>query len=186
MENTKDTIIIGIDIQNGFANKSQGGSLASEKAESIVPHIRDFFKKMLRRAYIFFTQDWHPIDRYHNIKEGEAFPKHCIAGTWDAEIVEQLQEFVTEKNVVKKETFGYLEWKEYLTAMVDMTNIKRIIVVGFASNICVISNLLRLRAEFPSLEIVFRADLSSGTTEFAHQAAIEIAKSCLIEVKEGD
>lgn len=55
-------------------------------------------------------------------------------------------------------------------------------IVGVCTDICVISNALTLRALFPNIGIIVDASCCAGTTPEKHKAALEVMKSCCIEV----
>ena len=55
-------------------------------------------------------------------------------------------------------------------------------IFGLCTDICVISNALILRAAFPDTKITCLANLSAGTTPANHVNALEVMKSCQIDV----
>lgn len=61
-------------------------------------------------------------------------------------------------------------------------NTKSIELCGLCSDICVISNALIMRALFPDSDITVDASCCAGVTPEKHKAALEIMKSCQIEV----
>ena len=61
-------------------------------------------------------------------------------------------------------------------------NTKSIELCGLCSDICVISNALIMRALFPDSDITVDASCCAGVTPEKHKAALEVMKSCQIEV----
>lgn len=61
-------------------------------------------------------------------------------------------------------------------------NTKSIELCGLCSDICVISNALIMRALFPDSDITVDASCCAGVTPENHKAALEVMKSCQIEV----
>jgi nicotinamidase-related amidase len=55
-------------------------------------------------------------------------------------------------------------------------------LVGVCTDICVVSNALILRATFPEAEITVDASCCAGVTPEKHKAALEVMKSCQINV----
>ena len=55
-------------------------------------------------------------------------------------------------------------------------------IIGLCSDICVISNALILRALYPNNKITVDASCCAGVTPEKHAAALEVMKSCQIEV----
>lgn len=58
----------------------------------------------------------------------------------------------------------------------------RVTLVGVCTDICVVSNALALRALYPNLQINVDASCCAGTTPEKHRAALEVMKSCGINV----
>ena len=50
------------------------------------------------------------------------------------------------------------------------------------SDICVVSNVLLARMVLPNTRIIVHADMCAGTTPEKHKMALEVMKSCQIEV----
>lgn len=165
----KKTLIV-IDMQNDFID----GSLGTKEAQAIVPNVK---KKILeyrdRGDRILFTRDTHDAD-YLNTPEGKILPvEHCIRGTHGWEIAEGLE--TDGADYIDKPTFGWTHWKERtLTDTIEL--------VGLCTDICVVSNALILKATFPEAEIIVDADCCAGVTPEKHRAALEVMKSCQIEV----
>ena len=55
-------------------------------------------------------------------------------------------------------------------------------IFGLCTDICVISNALILRAAFPNTKITCLANLCAGTSPINHVNALEVMKSCQIDV----
>ena len=53
---------------------------------------------------------------------------------------------------------------------------------GFCTDICVISNVLMIKALVPETKIVVNSKLCAGVTPEKHEAALEVMRSCQIEV----
>jgi nicotinamidase-related amidase len=60
--------------------------------------------------------------------------------------------------------------------------VEEIVLCGVCTDICVISNALALRAFFPNCKITVDARCCAGLTEAKHLAALEVMKSCNINV----
>lgn len=177
--------LIVIDMQNDFVM----GNLGTPEARDIVPKIkakiRNYIKNNPPTDQIVFTQDSHS---FHGWDEPEKIemknvPPHCIEGTPGWCIVDELFPFANE--IIAKNNFGYLNWKTFFID--DSLSYKRlpptsIEIVGVCTDICVISNALALRAIFPKTPIIVDASCCAGTTPEKHKAALEVMKSCCIEV----
>lgn len=103
-----------------------------------------------------------------------------------------LEDFVTDIEVVKyfeKETFGSLSLSEWLSVVhhtvyglfQDMEP-DEIEVVGLCTDICVVSNVLMMKAYMPEVPITVDASCCAGVTPESHAAAITTMKACQINV----
>ena len=55
-------------------------------------------------------------------------------------------------------------------------------IVGVCTDVCVISNALLIKAWVPEMEITVDASCCAGVTPEKHKAALEVMKSCQINV----
>ena len=182
-------ILIIVDAQNDFIT----GSLANSVADERVPNIVKLIKSKDWDG-IFVTFDTHNDD-YLNSPEGKALPvPHCIYQTdgwcFDPRVDDALSEFIkthptTHFSSVHKPTFGSLEladeiWEAMFNTFEDTYDIT---MCGFCTDICVISNALILKAEFYNIGgITVVADACAGVTPEKHEAALEVMRSCQINV----
>ena len=175
--------LIVIDMQNDFVT----GPLGTPEARNIIPKIKDKINKKYNQSTdkIIFTQDSHRLQDWKDDKKIEMskVPPHCTKGTPGWCIVDTLFPFAD--NVITKDNFGYLNWENYF--MHESNLYKRIQpsvieIVGVCTDICVISNALILRAMYPNIPIFVDASCCAGTTPEKHKAALEIMKSCCIEI----
>lgn len=169
----KKTIVV-VDMQNDFVT----GSLGTKEACKTVPVIEKLLKEN-QGNQIIFTQDTHHED-YLSTSEGKMLPvEHCMKGTKGWEIIPELKEWTHQAIMVEKPTFGSLKLPE----LISQYQPEQIILVGVCSDICVISNVLILKAHFPELPIIVYENACAGVTPDKHQAAIETMKSCQIDVQ---
>ena len=166
-------MLIVIDMQNDFID----GALGTPEAVKIVPRVKAKIKEYEKNGdKIFFTKDTHTED-YLSTQEGKKLPiPHCIEGTHGWEITDGLN--TSNHHVVIKRSFGYADWFYYSFGEVY----DEIEVIGLCTDICVISNVLILKALFPEVPIKVDASCCAGTTPEAHEAALTVMRSCQIEV----
>lgn len=84
--------------------------------------------------------------------------------------------------VFDKPTFGSVELAEYLKKMVDLQNVT---VIGLCTDICVISNVLVIKAFLPEVTVKVVADCCAGVTPQSHKNALEAMKMCQVEIVDG-
>ena len=53
---------------------------------------------------------------------------------------------------------------------------------GTCTDICVVSNVLAMIGAFKEAQIIVHKDLCAGLTEEKHNAALEVMRSCQVEV----
>ena len=169
--------LIVVDMQKDFVD----GALGTKEAVAIVPaaakKIREF------EGEIFATFDTHYAD-YMESAEGKKLPvPHCIKGTdgWqlDAEIAAALNE--KGYTPILKHTFGAVDLPAFIRQAADKEPF-RIELIGLCTDICVVSNALLLKANFPEAPIAVDAACCAGVTPEKHEAALETMRSCQIDI----
>ena len=171
-----DTLIV-VDMQKDFLC----GALANPAAVAIVKPMADYIFNF--KGEIFFTQDTHG-DNYLNTQEGKNLPiPHCIKSTPGWQVHKDLINAAEDGDcdwvgLFEKHSFGdTYAIQEYIDPYPG-----DIYICGTCTDICVVSIALNLKSTFPEKKIYCIADLCAGTTPEKHAAAIEVMKSCQIEV----
>ena len=165
--------LIVVDMQVDFVT----GALGTSEAQAMVPK---FYKKLQQEkeqgTRIIFTKDTHE-ENYLDTQEGKKLPvRHCIRGTEGWEIIPELKEFA--KEVIEKPTFGSTE-------LPDLVKEEEVIeFAGLCTDICVISNVLLVKAYFPEKVIQVDASCCAGVTAESHQNALSAMKMCQVDVLE--
>ena len=182
-------VLVVVDMQNDFID----GALGSPEAQAIVPNV---VKKILKCAAdpeyaIFYTRDTH-FDNYLDTNEGKHLPfPHCIANTYGWQINEEVMLASTGAKCVdvqNKYTFGMAD----IAAMIDSIpelcqdydkwEVESIEIVGLCTDICVVSNALILKSVYDDIPITVYKSCCAGVTPAKHEAALEVMRSCQIEV----
>lgn len=171
-------ILVVVDMQNDFID----GLLGTEEARNIVEPVCE--KIIEFGGQIFVTQDTHS-DNYLETLEGRHLPvEHCIANTEGWLINSFIRNALKSKNYafIEKEIFGSMKLVDKIAKILDKGVKGSIEIVGLCSDICVVSNALMLRSVFPNTEITVDASCCAGVTPEKHKAAMEVMKSCQINV----
>ena len=170
-------ILIVVDMQKDFIDGSLGTAEAVAIVESVKKKIEEYRKAGKK---VYFTADTH-FDNYMETFEGEHLPvKHCIEGEEGWKVAKELRDYVTEDNLIKKLTFGYIKWDELIGKEAPAGGIE---LCGLCTDICVISNVLILKSWFyDCAEFTVDSSCCAGVTPEKHQAALEVMKSCQINV----
>lgn len=179
MENKK--ILIIVDMQNDFIT----GSLANPDAEKIVDPICEYIKENKENlCEIILTRDTHRSN-YLETQEGKNLPvEHCVNGTagWCVhdKIQKTFRDLKLRYNYIDKNNFGFPYWRDLheLTGWEDAD----IEICGTCTDICVISNALIIKSQFPERKVRILSKLCAGLTPELHEAALKVMKSCQCEI----
>lgn len=169
-------ILVIVDVQNDFVD----GSLGTQEAVNIIPNLIDKIKNW--DGDIIVTKDTHG-DNYLETAEGKKLPvEHCIDGTEghniNKDVFAELLYTGINFSTLAKRTFGSTALPEIIRGI----DIESIELVGLCTDICVISNALILKANYPEIPIIVDASCCAGVTPEKHKAALEVMKSCQINV----
>lgn len=176
-------VLVVVDMQKDFVD----GSLGSPEARAIVPNVAEKVKKYaeMEDGLVVYTRDTHFAD-YMDTREGRYLPvMHCVYETEGWEIVPEVLNDQAAVVIFNKETFGYRAIAEEIAYIVNGKmdqEIDSIEVCGLCTDICVVSNALILKANFPSIPFTVDSSCCAGVTPEKHEAALEVMRSCQIDV----
>ena len=172
-------ILIVVDMQKDFVD----GALGSKEAVAIVDNVVKKIEKF--DGDIIVTYDTHP-ENYMETQEGKNLPvPHCIKGTDGWKLNEKVQAAVDKKNAkaIEKPTFGSTELPEYIKSNYNPDEIE-IELIGLCTDICVVSNALLMKVNFPETKVSVGASCCAGVTPDSHSAALTTMKMCQVNVIE--
>lgn len=169
--------LIVVDMQKDFVDGALGSAEAVAIVDNVVKKIDDF------QGEIFVTYDTH-FENYMETAEGKNLPvPHCIKGTEGWRLNGKVQHALEQKEYteVEKLTFGSVKLPELIreAAGEDVFTIE---LIGLCTDICVVSNAMILKANFPEMEIKVDANCCAGVTVESHQAALKTMQMCQIKV----
>ncbi|HEY8678540.1 MAG TPA: isochorismatase family cysteine hydrolase [Candidatus Dormibacteraeota bacterium] len=131
-------VTLVVDVLNGFCKR---GNLASPRCRAAIPRIRTILEQRAAAgdALIFLADTHDPDDR-----EFEVFPVHCVRGTDEAEVVDELQPFLRGARLIRKRRYsGFFETD--LEAVLKAARPATVRVVGVCTDICVMHTVADLR-----------------------------------------
>lgn len=176
MKKTNNKLLIVIDMQNDFVN----GTLGTEQAGAIVDKVANKIKSW--KGLILATQDTHYDDTYLDSTEGKNLPvKHCIKNSFGWQITSKVKKALDAKNVIPIEKTFFTS--TVLPTMIKAFNCHEVELIGLCTDICVISNALYIKATLPDVTISVDSSCCAGVTPELHQNALNVMKSCQIEIK---
>lgn len=172
-------ILIVVDMQNDFIDGVLGNP---HNKDVVLPNVIKKVEEVVKNGeHIFFTCDTHDRYDFERSIEGQRLPLHCDAPNHGWQINEELAKVVNNSpTLIWKPTFGKLNWHEVLDRIVN--NETEIELVGLCTDICVVSNALILRATYPNVKISVDSACCGGTTEENHNSALNVMRSCMIDV----
>lgn len=166
---SRATAIIVVDMQNDFVKPN--GNLLIPAARATVPHIQSLLRSARSHGVrVAYTQDTH----FEGDREWEISPRHCQIDTWGWQIIEELtpgpEDIVCRKN--RYDGF-YGTWLEHFLSRI--WQIKHLVIVGTASNICVAHTTASAGLRW--FHIVIPANGISAQTEFDQALTLRQASS---------
>lgn len=144
--NSNKTMGICIDMNNGFAKK---GNLYSPRVEKLIPETEAFFKKCSEVGIkIIAYSDNHS----EGCPEMKTYPKHCMNGTEESELIDELTSIKGMITLFKNSTNGFLAANPlnltYYISKSKLDNLDTFIITGCITEICVYNFATTLKAYF--------------------------------------
>lgn len=172
-------LIVVVDLQNEFL-----GWQPEHVRETLPKNIVSYLQKEMENptTKLICTRDTHlEIDYYREYSESIKFDLHCVKGTHEWEIAQELDEFINARAykgcwIINKDTFGEYEEFKRLKDLFKW-EFDEIEVCGLTTDICVISNMVTLHTLFPEAVMTCLMNLTNGTTEDNEDMAFSIMKS---------
>lgn len=140
--------LIVVDMQRGFLHPS-GSLFCGEQAREIIEPIRErVLQEQGAGTDIFFTQDTHAPDD----KEFDMFPPHCIRGSGEEDVIDELADLVVFGRVVPKRRYSAF-FETDLAEQLSSLQPEEVIVVGDCTDICVLHTVAGLRSRDYKVEV---------------------------------
>lgn len=186
-------VLVIVDMQVDFLT----GTLANVNAKEVIKANLEVLKDFCRNAsherplYVILTKDTHSKG-YLDTLEGKKLPvEHCIEGTDGWEIIQDILDILDEYKdneaikvyVCCKPTFGSLELQNLL-GEIEKEHEMELYFTGVCTDICVISNVLMTRAQFPDKVIKVIKKATYGVSEETTEAAFKVMVACQVDVVE--
>ena len=135
---TDSTAVVVVDMQNGFCHPD--GALYAPGSEGVIESIAAFVERAREAGVqIVYTRDVHPPEQFENshyYDEFERWGEHVLEGSWEAEIVDEL-DVREEDHVVEKHTYDAF-YRTDLEGWLDVRDIRNLVICGTLANVCVL------------------------------------------------
>ena len=165
-------ILVVVDMQNDFID----GALGTPEAQAIVPYVKAAIEQF--DGKVLFTRDTH-FEDYMQTAEGKNLPgPHCIKDSNGWQIRAEL-DALRRTDPIDKITFGAKELIDVLTSEKDVESVT---FMGLCTDICVISNVMLVKAFYPELPLFVDAKGCAGVTPESHLNALDAMKMCQVEI----
>ena len=126
--------LIVVDMVNGFVRE---GVLHDERIANVIPRQIELINKNIKEEGLtIFIKDTHDENAVEFKRFGNT--KHCVRGTSEAELVDELKIFENNEDVIsiEKNSTSYMEAPKFRELIKELENIKEINVVGCCTDIC--------------------------------------------------
>lgn len=181
---SKKRILVVIDCQNDFIT----GSLKNEDAIKAIPNVVKKIREFDGDA-IFYTLDTHE-ENYLETNEGKKLPVvHCVYGTEGWKLDPNVSAAIKDRRMntrvqsIEKPTFGSFRLPDAINSVVKPDDELDIEIIGFCTDICVVSNALILKAAyFDRANITVIENCCAGVTPQTHFAACKTMEMCQINI----
>ncbi len=136
-------LLVNVDMVNGFVKK---GAMADTYIKHIIPEHIKLMTEMQEKenGEIAIIKDTHK----ENCREFNRYPVHCVEGTEEAELVEELVQFETGALVYNKNSTSTIYAPNFLEDIDKMINLQEITIIGCCTDICIINLAIPLQNYF--------------------------------------
>jgi len=158
--------LVVVDMINDFVY----GSLKVERAKRIIPNIKKLLEWARREKIpVIYACD------YHREEDGEfkLWPKHAVAGSWGAQVINELKPEKGDYIVFKRRYSAF--YSTDLDLLLRELSIDTLIIVGLVTNVCIQHTVCD--AFFRGYKTLVPEDCVEALSEEIHRQALEYMKS---------
>ncbi len=149
------TCLLVVDLQNDFADPK--GALSVAGGEAVVAAANDEIENATSAgAFVVYTQDWHPAHTPHFETDGGIWPVHCVQESWGGAFHPKLQVVgpAVRKGTAGQDGYSGFTMRDPASGDTSPTEleqllrdgaIEKVVVVGLATDYCVLETALDAR-----------------------------------------
>lgn len=128
--NAKKVLVV-VDMVNGFVKE---GNMADPKISHIIPECERLVSKFLEDGYeVIYITDCHK----EGCNEFSKFPVHCLEGTSESQVVDELLKYIEDTIVIKKNSTSAMFAKGFMDIINQMKDLEEVVAIGCCTDICV-------------------------------------------------
>jgi len=177
---SKKEVLIVIDMLKGFIVE---GPLADPSIKQIIPENVKLVKEFLAQdKNVLYFQDAHTLDAL----EFENYPPHCLKGTLESELIDELLPYESQMIQVEKNTTNGFFAPEFQKFLKENKDLNEITVIGCCTDICVLNFAVTMKtySQTNQKEITIKVPANAVDTfnlpghdkTLFHQAALGMMK----------
>ena len=150
-------LLVVVDMVNGFVKK---GVMSDPYINHITPKLIRLIEGVLGEdEAVAFIKDTH----YKNSTEFKKFPPHCIKGTGEEELIDELKRYEKYGLSYEKNSTSTIFAKNFLQDVESMKKLNEVIITGCCTDICVMNLVIPLINYFDennrNIDVIVRSDL---------------------------
>ncbi len=165
-------VVLVIDMVKGFLEPGHN-LYCGDASREIIPRVHDLLsREKAAGSDIIFVSDHHDPDDL----EFQIFPVHCVKGTEEPNVIDELGQFVTTENVIPKNRYSGF-FRTGLEARLAANPPEKIIICGVCTDICVLHTTSDARNRDYQVEVP--EDCVASFDQDAHNWALSHLKNIL-------
>lgn len=134
--------LIVVDMVNGFVRE---GVLHDEVIANVIDRQKEIIDDYIQNEeLIIFIKDTHTENSIEKKRFGNT--NHCLQGTHEAQLVDELKEYEEMNNVISipKNSTSFMEAPLFRKVVKDLDNVTTYDVIGCCTDICVVNGTMGL------------------------------------------
>ena len=135
-------LLVVVDLVNGFVRE---GAMADPYIQHIIPESERRVRKFLKQGdQVVYVREWHKDD----CTEFKRYPKHCMAETFEAEMVEELTKYEDKVIIQKKNSTSAMFAYGFEEILKSMKKLEEVVIIGCCTDICVLNLAIPMKNYF--------------------------------------
>lgn len=158
MKNYKKILYV-VDMVNGFVNE---GIMHDEYIGHTIDEQIELIKKFKKEQQgIALIKDNHK----ENCAEFNTFPKHCVIGTNEAELVDEIKKYEEDSLIYAKNSTSAMFAPNLISDIDRMKDLNEVVVCGCCTDICILNFVVPLKNYFNQVDRNVKIYVVESATE---------------------